>query len=329
MRRREFIAGLAGAAPCRAIVHAQSTTVGKGMHIAILSTGAVSARRQAFDAFKERLRDLGWIEDRNLVIHVRWADGPSHRFHELAAEVNNLSPDVVVAFGGPAALAAKESISPAIPIVIIAADAVGLGLVSSLARPGGNITGLTDLTTELSAKRLEILKETLPRLAEVLVLWNADNPGAARTSAETEAAGNKMDLHIRALPVRVPQDLDAALETCVADQRISALLVVHDPFTLTHRSRIAELAAKCRLPAIYGFREFVEAGGLMSYGTNFAEAYRRLASATDKILRGAHPGDLPVEQPTKFELVTNLKAARALGLTIPPTLLARADEVIE
>jgi putative ABC transport system substrate-binding protein len=330
MQRRAFIT-LLGAATTWPLLGARAQTLAdkKVARVGILSTGPITARQRAFDAFKGRLRDLGWTEGRNLIVEVRWTEGQANLFRELAIELDGLNLDLIVAFGGPAVLAAKEILSSAVPIVMIAADPVGLGLVASLARPGSNITGVADLTTELSAKRLEILREAAPAMSEVAVLWNELNPGAARTGAEAEAAGHKLGLRIRRLPVRTIHDLDFMIEAILAGGRSVGLLVVHDPFTLTYRNRIAELAAKSGVPAIYGFREFVDAGGLMSYGTDFADAYRKLAATADKILRGAYPGDLPVEQPTKFELVINLKAAKALGLTIPPSLLARADEVIE
>jgi putative tryptophan/tyrosine transport system substrate-binding protein len=329
MRRREFMRLVAGVAAWPLNVSAQALTDRKVARVGILSTGPITARQRAFDAFKGRLREVGWTEGRNLIVEVRSTEGQANLFRELATELDRLNLDVIVAFGGPAALAAKEILSSAIPIVMIAADPVGLGLVAGLARPGGNITGVADLTTELSAKRLEILREAAPTLSKVGVLWNELNPGAARTAAETEAAGRKLGLRIRPLPVRTPHGLDFAFETISADEGAVGVLIVHDPFMLTYRNRIAELTAKHRVPAIYGFREFVDAGGLMSYGTDFADAYRKLATAVDKILGGAHPGDMPVEQPTKFELVINLKAAKALGLTMPPPLLVRADEVIE
>jgi ABC-type uncharacterized transport system substrate-binding protein len=329
MRRREFIAGIGVTALLRQqVVHAQSLEQ-KVVRLGVLSTGPVAARQRSFDAFKDRLRELGWIEGRNLQVELRWAEGQADHFREVAAELNRLNLDVVVAFGGPAALAAKQSISSATPVVVIAADLVGLGLVAGLARPGANITGVTDLTTELSGKRLELLREVVPDLSEVSVLWNESNPGAARTWAQTEMEAQRLGLRIRSLPVRVRSDLSTAFQTLSGGPAAAALLVVHDPFALAHRHHIAELAANRRVPAIYGFREFAEAGGLMSYGTNLAAQYRQLATMADKILKGVKPADLPVEQPTTFDLVINLGAARVLGIKIPPTLLARADEVIE
>jgi putative ABC transport system substrate-binding protein len=330
MRRRKFIAGMAAAALFgQQIVHAQPLADPKVARLGVLSTGPVAARQWAFDAFVDRLRELGWIESRNLSIELRWAEGQPDHLREVAAELNRLNLDVIVAFGGPAALAAKQSISSAVPIVVITADVVGLGLVAGLARPGANITGVTDLHTELSGKRLELLKEVLPDVAEVWVLWNESNPGAARTWAQTEAEGQRLGLRIRSLPVRAPGDLSTAFQALSREPATAALLVVQDPFTLAHRRHIAEMAAHRRVPAIYGFREFAEAGGLMSYGTDLAAQYRQLATMADKILKGARPADLPVEQPTKFELVINLKTARALGLTVPLTIQAQADEVIE
>ena len=261
--------------------------------VGILSTGPITARQRAFDAFKGRLRELGWTEGRNLIVEVRSTEGQADLFRELATELTRLKLDLIVAFGAPAALAAREILPSAVPIVMIAADPVGLRLVASLARPGGNITGVADMTTELSGKRLEILREAAPAVSKVAVLWNELNPGAARTAAETEAAGRKLGLRIRPLPVRTPHGLDFAFETISADAGVAGVLIVHDPFMLTYRDRLAELTAKHRVPAIYGFREFVDAGGLMSYGTDFADAYRKLATTADKTLRGAHPGDDP------------------------------------
>jgi putative tryptophan/tyrosine transport system substrate-binding protein len=328
MKRREFITLLGGGAAWPLAASAQERE--RMRRIGILAAGPTVSRQRPLDVFKAQLGDLGWRDGYDLTIEYRSADGHDSRFAQIAAELSRLNVDVIVALGTPAALAAKEAARGVIPIVVSVGDAIGSGLVPNLARPGGNITGASDLTAELSAKRLEILKETVSGLSRVAVIWNAGNPGATLTWKETDTAGRTLGLTIDSVTVRGPEELEQAIASAAASAGAGgALLVVQDPLTFTYRDRIVQLVAKKGLPAIYGFREFVEAGGLISYAAELADIYRTLAVSVDKILRGAAPADLPVQQPTKFELVINLKTAKALGLEVPPTLLARADEVIE
>jgi putative ABC transport system substrate-binding protein len=279
------------------------------------------------EAFRQGLRELGYAESQNIAIEYRWANWGSDRLAAFAAELVRLKVEVIVSTGGnPAALAAKDA-TRMIPIAFITADPVGLGLVPSLSRPGGNLTGINIMTAELNPKRLDLLKEAVPGVSRVGVLAN---PGShayrtARRDLEEAARSLSVGLHFR--EVRGPNELDNAF-SAMARERVGALLVVNDAMLFSQRGRIVDLAAKARLPGIYEWREFAEAGGLMSYGANISDMYRRLAAYVDKILKGAKPGDLPIEQPTKFELVINLKTAKALALTIPQSVLIRADEVI-
>jgi putative ABC transport system substrate-binding protein len=278
--------------------------------------------------FSDALKDLGWVEGATFVLEPRFADNRPDRLAELAAELVRIKVDVIIMNGTLAALAAKR-VTSTIPIVMLAAgDPVGSGIVSSLARPGGNITGMSTNSPELAGKRLELLKAMLPGIVTVAVLWNEGDPYPAQVFAETKAAGRKLGIRILSTPVHdssdVPKALDAALRGAAG-----GLITVDDPFTVNHRVQIIDFAARNRLPAMYGLRQFVDSGGLLSYGANLADLSRRGAEYVDKILRGAKPGDLPIQQPTKFELVTNLKTAKALGLTIPQSLLLRADEVIQ
>jgi putative tryptophan/tyrosine transport system substrate-binding protein len=250
------------------------------------------------------------------------------RLPELAADLVRHKVDVIAAAGTLAPLAAKR-VTTTIPIVMTAAgDPLGSGLVASLARPGGNVTGMSLMAPDLGAKRLELLKEAVPRLSRVAVLWNADNPYSVLVLKQTQAGGEKLGIDVRSLEVRGPDDFDAAFEAARA-LRPDALITVEDPLTADHRTRIAEFTAQEQLPSLHGIREFVVAGGLISYGPNIADLFRRSAYYVDKILRGAKPADLPVQQPTKFELIINLKTAKTLGLAIPQSVLLRADEVIE
>jgi putative ABC transport system substrate-binding protein len=278
--------------------------------------------------FVQDLRQLGWIEGKNVLFEFRYGENDADRLARMAAELVRLNVDVIVAAGTLGPLAAKRA-TETIPIVMASAgDPLGSGLVASLARPGGNVTGMSLMAPDLGGKRLEILKEMLPALSRVAVLWNAANPYPALVFRETESAARKLGIEVHSVEVRAPGDFDGALETAVR-QHASALITVEDPLTMNYRNQIAEFAAKNRLPAIYGLREYVEAGGLISYGARLADLMRRAAGYVDKIFKGAKPADLPVEQPTKFELVINLKTANALGLTVPDKLLAIADEVIE
>jgi putative tryptophan/tyrosine transport system substrate-binding protein len=325
IRRREFISLLGGAVAFPFMAYAQEP--GKIRTIGLLNAGPrvlLSVNAQLLDA----LRELGWIEGKNLVIEFRYAEDRIERLPDLAMELVRLNVDAIVGFGTLAPLAAKQA-TATIPIIMAAAgDPVGSGLVASLARPGSNVTGMSLMAPDLGGKRLELLKEVLPQLASVAVLWNAANPYAALVFKETQAAGRTFGIEVQSLEVRGPDDFAGAFETA-RQQGPNALITVEDPLTVGHRTLLAGFAAEQQLPALHGLREFVMAGGLMSYGASVADLYRRAAGYVDKVLKGAKPADLPVQQPTKFEMVVNLKAANALGLQFPPQLLARADEVIE
>jgi ABC-type uncharacterized transport system substrate-binding protein len=325
MKRREFISLLGGAAVVWPLA-TRAQQAGKIRTIGILNAG--SAGVPSAVVLPDALRELGWIEGKNIVFERRYAENRVERLPELAAELVRLNVDVIVGLGTLAPLAAKRA-TTTIPIVMTAAgDPLGSGLVASLARPGGNVTGMSLMAPDLGGKRLELLKELLPRLARVAVLWNAANPYPALVFKETQAAGRTLGIEVQSLEVRDPRDFDGAFEA-LRRQRPDALITVEDPLTFNYMKLIADFAAGQRLPTLHGFREDVAAGALMSYGANLADLFRRAAGYVDKILRGAKPADLPVQQPTKFELVINLKTARALGLEMPPALLARADEVIE
>ena len=275
------------------------------------------------------MKDLGWIEGQNIVIEWRFSGGRAELLPDLAAELVRLRVDLIVVPSSPTALAAKNA-TKTIPLVTVAVgDPVALGLVASLARPGGNITGLTNsVGPEIAGKQLELLKEVVPKVSRMAVLWNPNTRGNALALRETEIAARALGLELQPLEARSLNDFDRAFAAMTA-KRAGALLVLGDVMFSTHRNRLADLAAKNRLPAMSAARESVEAGWLMSYGPNTPELFRRAATYVDKILKGAKPGDLPIEQPTKFELVINPKTAKTLGLTIPPSLLQRADQVIE
>ncbi len=325
MRRREFITLLGGGAAAWPLA-ARSQSGGKVYRIGYFSAGTVIPHLR--NVFHDALGALGWIEGKNVVYEYRYADNQLDRLPELATELVRLNVDIITAMGTLAPLAAKRATST-IPIVMTTAgDPLGSGLVISLARPGGNVTGLSLMAPDLGGKRLELLKEVLPGVFRVGILWNAANPYSALVFKETESAARILGIELRSIEVRSPDDFDGAL---AASTRllVGALITVEDPLTVGHRKRIADFAAINRLPAIYGLREFVDAGGLMAYGAHLADLQRRAAGYVDKIIKGAKPADLPVEQPTKFELVVNLKTAKALDLEVPPSLLARADEVIE
>jgi putative ABC transport system substrate-binding protein len=281
------------------------------------------------DAFRQGLRELGWVEGQNIVIDYRFAEGRFDRLPDLAAELVRLKVDIIVAVPTPAAVAAKNA-TGTMPIVAISVgDPVGIGLIASLARPGGNVTGSSySVGLEIGGKQLELLKETVPKVRRVAILSNPGNPGQPLSIRELNVAARSLGVQLQLLEARGPNEFDGAF-AAMATERVGALLVVADSLFVLHRSRLADLAARSRLPAVYGSRDTVEAGGLMSYGPSLRDLYRRSATYVDKILKGAKPGDLPVEQPTKFELVINLKTAKALGLTIPQSLLQRADEVIQ
>ncbi len=280
------------------------------------------------DAFRARLAELGHVEGRSIAIESRWAGGRYERLPELAAELVRLKVEVIVTAAVPAIRAAREATST-IPIVMAAVvDPVATGLVASLARPGGNVTGLSVMSPELVGKQLEMLKEVAPGVSRVAVLWNPTNGGNPPQLRAGEQAARALGIRLQPVEARGPADIDPAFDA-MARGRAGGLIVLVDVLFRNQRIRITELAAARRLPAVYGLTEEAEAGGLMAYAPSFVDQYRRAAVYVDKILKGAKPGDLPIEQPTKFELVINLKAARALGLTVPPALLGRADEVIQ
>jgi putative ABC transport system substrate-binding protein len=281
-----------------------------------------------FEALRQGLHELGYVEGKNIVIERRFADGKFDRLPSLAAELVRLNVAVILTTGGISTRAAKEATST-IPIVMAQDnDPVGNGFVASLARPGGNITGLATFAPELSGERLELLKEIVPKLSRVAVFGTSVNPGNAQSLKEIEAAAGVFKVQLQQQDLLESKDIEPAFRAA-ANGRVDAVIVLVSSVLNSNRRRVAELAAKSRLPVIYPFREFVEAGGLMTYGVNFVDLYRRSATYIDKILRGARPADLPVEQPTKFEFIINLKAAKQIGLTVPPNVLARADYVIK
>jgi len=285
-------------------------------------------RSRAFEPFAQGLRDFGYIEGQNIAFERRYAEENYEILPSLAAELVGLQPDVILAIGTPAARAAKTA-TQTIPIIFARiSDPIGVGLASSLARPGGNLTGVSIITRETVAKRLELLIAAVPDAKRVGVLWHPNFPPAGPQFREVEAAARSLNLELVPVGVREPDDFEPAVRAMV-EQRVGALIVVNSPMLSENIHRLPDLTVEARLPAMFPTREDVEAGGLMSYATDYPQMYRRAAAYVDKILKGAKPADIPVEQPTKFELVINLKTAKALGLTIPYTLLGRADEVIE
>jgi putative ABC transport system substrate-binding protein len=326
VKRREFITLLGGAAvawplAARAQQPANLPTIG------FLVSGTPSSHREWVAAFVQRLRELHWIEGRTVAIEIRWAEGRNERLADTAAEFVRRKVDVIVTSATPPTVAAKQATS-VIPIVFAAVgDPVGAGLIESLARPGGNVTGLSLQQTDAVGKRLELLREVIPGLHRLAIMANSSNPSSGLDMREAQATAGTLGLESVTSEIRRPEDIAPAFDALKG--RVEALYVVNDPLVNTNRVRMITLALAARLPAIYGFREFVEAGGLMSYGPNYSDLFRRAAGYVDKILRGAKPADLPVEQPTKFDFVINLTTAKALNLGVPPTLLALADEVIE
>jgi putative tryptophan/tyrosine transport system substrate-binding protein len=325
MDRLTFIGTLAGgllAAPLA--VEGQPTA--QPLTIGILGPSTPSTDGRRITAFSQRLRELGWTEGRNVAIEYRSADGRSERFAEIAAEFVRLPVDVIVTWGTP--IYATKRATAVIPIVFaIVADPVRTGLVASLARPGGNLTGLSTEHGEMASKRLQLLREMVPNLRRVAIMGNASNPYAAEEMREIQQMASTLGLGAAISEVRQSEDILPAFQTLKG--RADAVFLVPDALFNLQRDRIAALALDARLPTMHGFREPVDAGGLLSYGPDYLELFRRTADYVDKILKGAKPADLPIEQPTKFELVINLKTAKALGLTIPPSLLQRADQVIE
>jgi putative tryptophan/tyrosine transport system substrate-binding protein len=325
VRRREFITLVGGAAagwPLAA--RAQRTKVAR---IGFLGSDSASSHAARLASFRAGLRDLGWLEGTNLVIEYRWAEGNYERLRGLADELVQLKVDVLVTHGTPGALAAKSATST-IPIVLTAVgDILALGLVSSLRVPGGNITGLSTFVPELTAKRLELLKEAVPSLTKAAVLLNPDNPLGRVVPQEIEPTAKALNITLQTFEARRPSEFGQVFATMI-DQRADALLLFEDPIMITNPNALAVLAAVNRLPSC-GFPEFARAGGLIALGINFADMDYRAAAFVDKILKGAKPGELPIERSTKFNIIINLQTAKALGITLPPTLLIRADEVIE
>jgi putative tryptophan/tyrosine transport system substrate-binding protein len=326
MKRREFITLLGGTGAVWPLaVPAQQP--GKLPTIGFLGASTALASGPRVAAFVQRLRELGWIEGRTVAIEYRWAEGRNERSAEIAAEFVRSKVDVIVAAATLGVVAAKQATS-VIPIVFSAtADPVGTGLVASLARPGGNVTGLSLQQTDLAGKRVELLREVLPNLRRLAVLANIGNPNIALEMSEVQAAAHTLGIEVVTIEIRRADDIAPAFEAIKG--RADALYVANNPLLSTYLVRIITLALTARLPTMHGSREWVEGGALISYAPSFADLHRRAADFVDKILRGTKPADLPVEQPTKFELVVNLTTAKALGLTIPETFLVRADEVIE
>jgi putative tryptophan/tyrosine transport system substrate-binding protein len=323
--RRKFLATLGGAAAAWPLA-ARAQQPAKVPTIGFLGASTPSGQSKSVTAFVQRLRELGWIEGRTVTIEYRWGEGRNERFAEIAAEFVRLKVAVIVT-SGVAALVVKQATS-VIPIVFaVAADPLGTGLVASLARPGGNVTGLSTQFADTGSKRLEILREAAPGLRRLAIIGNVGYPASVLEMSEAQAAARTFGLEVATLEIRRAEDIAPAFEAL--KDRVEALYICGDALTATNRNRIYTFALSARLPTIIGSREQVEGGGFISYGPNFVDLYRRSADYVDKILRGAKPADLPVEQPTKFDLVINLVTARALGLTVPPALLARADEVIE
>jgi putative ABC transport system substrate-binding protein len=325
MRRRQFITLLGGAAAWPLAARAQQGA--KVFRIGFLFYGS-SGSSPELDAFRRGLREFGYIEGQNIAVEYRFASGQVERLPDLAAELVRLKPDVIVAPATPASLAAKQA-TGTIPIVFAGvADAVGAGLIANLARPDGNVTGLTSISAELGGKRLELLKRLVNNASRVAVLYNPADRSNVLVLKELQEAAPALTLTLQPVEVREPSEFEGAFAAMTRD-RADAMFGSAGILTFQHRQTVVDLAANSRLPTLWGHRQFVEAGGLMSYAVNFYDQIRRTAAYVDQILKGAKPGDLPVQQPTKFEFILNLKTATALGLTVPATLLARADEVIE
>jgi len=332
--RRTFFGTLAGsllAAP----LAAEAQPAGKAARIGVLSPGSPSGAGRnpsdlavLFAAFREGLRELGYVEGQNIKIESRWAEGNYDRLPGLAADLVRLKVDVIVTYGTPASQAAKRA-TGTIPIVMAAIiDPVASGLVTSIARPGGNLTGQSMMSPDLVAKQLEILKEAVPKVSRVAVLWNPANAGNAPQVRHAQDAAGALGVRLQSLGAKGPSEIDSAF-TAMTSEQAGAVIVLVDAMLQENRTRITDLAARNRLPAVYGLSEYAEAGGLLAYGPNRLGMFRHAVTYVDKILKGAKPGDVPIEQPQTFELIVNLKTAKALGVTIPPSLLQRADQVIE
>ena len=324
--RRELLAALGGTAATWPLT-ARAQQAAKLPIIGFLGAATPSTTTPWIAAFVQRLREFGWVEGHNIVIEYRWAEGRTKRYAEIAAEFVRIKVDVIVTHSTAPVVAAKQA-TAVIPIVFAAvSDPVGTGLVASLARPGGNVTGLANQLSDTVGKKLEVLREVVPDLRRLAIIANVGNPAAVLEMGEAQAAARKLGLEVTTPEIRRAEDIAPAFDAL--KDRADALYICPDPLMNTNRTRINILAVGARLPTVHGVREYVEAGGLMSYGPNLPDLWRRAAEFIDKILRGAKPADIPVEQPTKFDLVINLTTAKALGLKVPASVLARADEVIE
>jgi ABC-type uncharacterized transport system substrate-binding protein len=327
MKRREFITLLGGAAAWPLAARAQQP-VGKVARVGFMGNSTAVLEANLVGPFRDGLRELGYQEGRNILIEYRWAEGNYERFPALVAELLALPVDVIVTAGTPATLAVKKATST-VPLVMIAVgDPVGIGIVSSLARPGANITGLSSIAPDLEGKRLELLREVIPKLSRVALFLNPLNEFHTVSVRQAFAAAQALGIKLQALEVRTSEEVAGAFAAIVREKP-DALLILADRVFLHNRKRMMDFATEHSLPSVNAYRELVEAGGLMSYGPSYEDMHRRAADYVDKILKGVKPGDLPVEQPTKFTLILNLKSARTLGIDVPPMLLARADEVIE
>ncbi len=324
MRRREFLTLLGGAAAWPLGVRAQQPVMPV---IGFLGANTPASQGQWTAAFVQRLRELGWSEGRNISIQYRWAEGRADRSAEIAAEFARLKVDVIATSGTPMALAAKRATSTTPIVFATAGDPVGTGLVASLANPSGNVTGLSVQQIDLGSKRVELLREVVPNLQRIAVIANVGSPDAMRQLRDVETTINALGLELVKCEIRLIEDVETIMNGL--EGRAEALYVISDPLLFSYRDRVAASALGVRLPSVHSFRDHVESGGLMSYGPDYRAMFRRAADFVDKILRGTKPGDIPVEQPTKFELIINQTIAKALGIEIPPLLLARADEVIE
>jgi ABC-type uncharacterized transport system substrate-binding protein len=328
MNRRALITLLGGATAFAWPLKAGAQQSAKVPRVGFMGNSTEALEANLVGPFRVGLRELGYQEGQNIVIEYRWAEGKYERFPALIAELLAANVDVIVTAGTPASLAVKKATS-SVPLVMIAVgEPVATGLVASLARPGGNITGVTSISPEIEGKRLELLREVVPGLSHIAVLWNAGSPVQVIQERETRVAAQALGMKMLSLGVRTLEEIEGAFATMLR-QRPEALFVLADRLFLHHRKRIMDFAVQHRLPGVHAYRELVEVGGLMSYGPSYADMHRRAATYVVRILKGERPADLPVERPVKFELVLNLKAAKALGLEVPPTLLALADEVIE
>jgi putative ABC transport system substrate-binding protein len=327
MNRRTFLSVLVSATVVPPLI-AEAQQSGKVPRIGFLGNSTAALEANLIGPFREGLHDHGYVEGRNLVVEYRWAEGEYGRFPALIAELLALKVAVIVTAGTPAALAVKKA-TRSVPLVMIAVgDPVGTGIVPSLSQPGGNITGVTSIAPEMEGKRLELLREVVPSVSSIAVLWNAANPIQVIQEKQVRASAHVLKMKVLSRPVHTKEEIDEALGTIVRE-RPDALLVLADRLLLHHRAYLMDFAIHQRLPGVHAYRELIEAGGLMSYGPSYEDMHRRAAYFIDRVLKGANPGDLPVERPSKYDLVINLKTAKALGVTIPQSVLLRATEVIQ